>query len=284
MDMYHNPNGTFYFKNLLVAYHGGGYDGCFWEWNYFSYDKYGKFHNILTTGRNGIKTESEAMNTVLNPVDGTHVYDLMDPAQVNDFQENHNDGQVVAIVEALNTDKYGEYDGDIYFECQKCHEKVDHGPFDPISIGGQLTVQTERRLCEDCYYTVQCSYCGEDDDDCDKHDGLCDYCWGKKIKYILSSFSDEDVRILSYDPATNQYQTEEPDLSDITFDYYLVQADLRGEFHYRYYIVDAASEKEAMNDVDNFLSHKALLKAWTLREGLEEIGKWVDDMNFREAA
>lgn len=39
--------------NILCQYQGGGYDGCFWEWNYFYIDKQGGFHNIAASGRAG---------------------------------------------------------------------------------------------------------------------------------------------------------------------------------------------------------------------------------------
>jgi len=46
--------------SLLVMYQGGGYDGCFWEWNFFAFDRDGKFFNIFTSGRDGVKTEDES--------------------------------------------------------------------------------------------------------------------------------------------------------------------------------------------------------------------------------
>jgi len=42
--------------NTLVAYHGGGYDGCFWEWNYCFFDEDKQFHDVGSSGRNAIKS------------------------------------------------------------------------------------------------------------------------------------------------------------------------------------------------------------------------------------
>jgi hypothetical protein len=43
-------------RNVLVEYQGGGYDGCFWEWNYAFIDSRGVFHDIFSSGRSGCKT------------------------------------------------------------------------------------------------------------------------------------------------------------------------------------------------------------------------------------
>ena len=40
-------------KNTLVQYKGGGYDGCFWEWNFCYFDKDGVWHDIFSSGRRG---------------------------------------------------------------------------------------------------------------------------------------------------------------------------------------------------------------------------------------
>jgi len=53
-------------KNLLVAYKGGGYDGCAWEWNYAYYDAQGNFHCIAATGRNGCKTHEQLVEYITN--------------------------------------------------------------------------------------------------------------------------------------------------------------------------------------------------------------------------
>jgi hypothetical protein len=45
-------------KNCIVAYEGGGYDGCMCEWNYAYFDKEGKFADIYSSGIAGCKTYS----------------------------------------------------------------------------------------------------------------------------------------------------------------------------------------------------------------------------------
>ena len=46
----------------LVQYQGGGYDGCFWEWNYCIVDDTKtptEFENIAASGRDGINNLEE---------------------------------------------------------------------------------------------------------------------------------------------------------------------------------------------------------------------------------
>ena len=46
-------------RNVLVQYKGGGYDGCFWEYNYAYFDADGEFHCIAATGYKGCETEED---------------------------------------------------------------------------------------------------------------------------------------------------------------------------------------------------------------------------------
>ncbi len=43
-------------RNSLVSYKGGGYDGCFWEWNYAYTDRDGEFHDLYSSGYKGCET------------------------------------------------------------------------------------------------------------------------------------------------------------------------------------------------------------------------------------
>ena len=74
--------------NTIVQYKGGGYDGCFWEWNYAYFDGEGNFHTIVATGRKGCKTEDELLNYI-EIADGVHqrfdLYELGEPEEITRF-------------------------------------------------------------------------------------------------------------------------------------------------------------------------------------------------------
>lgn len=55
-------------KNLLVEYEGGGYDGCFWQYNYFMFDENGRFVNLFSTGYKGIDNEDQARRVIADYV------------------------------------------------------------------------------------------------------------------------------------------------------------------------------------------------------------------------
>ena len=48
-------------KNKLMLYRGGGYSGCFWEWNYCFWDGNGEWFNIYSSGKDGIESEKAAL-------------------------------------------------------------------------------------------------------------------------------------------------------------------------------------------------------------------------------
>lgn len=67
-------------KNTVVQYEGGGYDGCFYEWNYAFYDANGEFHNIAASGVNGCRTEQELRQKLDHH--RTDLYKLDDPEEI----------------------------------------------------------------------------------------------------------------------------------------------------------------------------------------------------------
>lgn len=68
--------------NLLVQYQGGGYEGCYWEWNFCLVDDKDtptQFQNIFATGRNGVRSLEDVCG-VLEESE-TLVFDLSDPEE-----------------------------------------------------------------------------------------------------------------------------------------------------------------------------------------------------------
>ena len=159
-------------KNQLVAYHGGGYDGCIWEWNYALFDKNGKFHDLYSSGCCGCDTE-EKLSEILDEND-TYIYDLANGGFL-EFSNKHNQSQVVKMVAVIQ-----DYDIDIdsmEFKCTHCGEI--HDAFcteiltdvsDYWGIGGLF--------CGDCFYSLTCFNCGGLVSEMEELDssGCCEYC------------------------------------------------------------------------------------------------------------
>ncbi len=140
--------------NILVQYRGGGYDGCYWEWNYFFIDAEEKFFNICATGRNGI-TRAEDAESVM---DDAYTYDVSNDTEMQTFAKESNPIHVVMVVRWLIANGYGDHAA-VY--CSKCGKTVrDIGEMEEIRYedprfghwhgDGGIGVTCDEIYCERC--------------------------------------------------------------------------------------------------------------------------------------
>ncbi len=180
-------------NNTLYQYQGGGYSGCYWEWNFFFVDKQGKFHDIFSSGSAGI-TDKVRANIVEDEGDLDFSYCLDDPAQLDDFAKNVNGSLVIGVVNWFA--EVLQIDGP-YAVCKECGTKLS----DLDDIG--TTGDGKDTLCYDCHDLGTCELC-------------CNY-EGQEHIYssidlenppdFLSEFSD-DVLAELFDNTENQYRCE----------------------------------------------------------------------------
>ena len=142
-------------ENLLVEYKGGGFEGCWWQWNYFAWDCDGKFHNILLTGYKGVKDEAEAIDLLNHIGDDRRdpeVLDLTDRAAIIAFVNNGNASRMSHIA------NHHWYFGEVmYGTCQHCGEiapVVNMFPGDESGDGG-IAISAKNLYCESCFYMAQ---------------------------------------------------------------------------------------------------------------------------------
>lgn len=153
-------------KNLLVQYKGGGYDGCFWEWNYLLFDAKGKFHDIASSGRNGI-TQRDAALALMNKKlrwasKDFYTYKLTSRKSLAEFQLEVAATHVAGVVSKVN----GIYKKRrMYWECDECSRKQfnDDMHHDGYMGNGGIGVQMLGKLCGDCYHIGLCDSCHEYD-------------------------------------------------------------------------------------------------------------------------
>ena len=186
-------------KNILVQYQGGGYDGCFWEWNFFWIDKQGQFHNIFSSGREGIETKKRALELFEQDESSTYVYYLDNPDDLWTFATETHSALVVMVVECFEENENDlTPDEHPYCICEVCGEE---GGIDDI-------MQTEDGLiCHDCYSTGCCDNCGEyygaefiisvDSNRYNDHCNLCEDC-KKEIEEINDMLPDDELRDLFF--------------------------------------------------------------------------------------
>ena len=193
-------------KNVLVQYQGGGYSGCFWEWNFFFLDGDGNFHDIYSSGRNGIVTMDQAQ-ALLDGTDGkgladTHyVYDLLDVAAIEEFSKESNACNVAMVLKWFvdNPQEGIEF----FVLCSDCEGRIID--YEDICLEdwhgcGGIASSADNLICSHCQAQSICCCCGEnvgkdgfnyerDTNDCnegmlrqlaefDENNGpLCQWCW-----------------------------------------------------------------------------------------------------------
>ena len=157
-------------KDKLLQYRGGGYDGCFWEWNACFWDKNGKWFDINASGRSGLKTEEDALNYIELKESHTYLIDLTSDLSIKDFVKN---SALMFVCEVANTIN-AHYDQNIIgVHCNYCKEliyphkekdKVDfRWKFDETNYHGDggIGIVYEGIICAEDLSGHTCSNCGE---------------------------------------------------------------------------------------------------------------------------
>jgi len=147
------------FKNVVIQYKGGGYDGCFWEWNFCYFDDNGIFHDIVSSGWLGaptVKKFNERFEEFED--DDYYVYGLDKPNEVKDFTDNALPEHVKGVARFL---KY--YGIELKVKCDVCGFDFPASTieFDGYHGVGGIAVQMDGCLCSDCYYANVCDMCEE---------------------------------------------------------------------------------------------------------------------------
>jgi hypothetical protein len=147
------------FTNILVLYHGGGYDGCIWEWNAFYLDECGEFHNIYASGHDGIKDKedadallnSEASDVLVVKLDAAeNVWRLVD--------SSINPSFLYAIYSKL------PWDATAGLFCDDCGCFVHASNFEDLhlenpSCHGGISYFYDNKYCSSCWYNHMCRVC-----------------------------------------------------------------------------------------------------------------------------
>jgi hypothetical protein len=165
-------------NNRLYQYKGGGYDGCFWEWNFFMFDTKGKFINIFTSGYAGIKNEKEAIQLIKNN-EIKYRYNLSSHAHILELCNETNADLIKALQIFFNKENI---DIKLICNCKLCKNEtlVENTITTDPSSDGEIVISNKSLVCEDCYSKHSCSYCGEYSENLElyyfKNETKCEYC------------------------------------------------------------------------------------------------------------
>lgn len=162
-------------RNILVQYQGGGYDGCFWEWNYFYIDKGGKFWNIYSSGRDGIETIEQADKlleqgiqvndykwTIALKCGSYYTYDMSKEEDIREFVKESNVVNVTGVLQFFedNADLGVEF----FALCSGCREKItdlSEAVLENWHGCGGIQLTADVLLCRECYQLGYCDCCRE---------------------------------------------------------------------------------------------------------------------------
>jgi hypothetical protein len=148
-------------SHVLIAYKGGGYEGCFWEWNYALYVD-GKFYDIHSSGHDGCKSDVAMYDHVAAGNDVT-LYDTTNVQDMEKLQRTEACDNVMGIV--ANGNSIYEMLGlepPFFFKCDECGDHVyTEGELEGMRGCGGIAIVHDCMLCNDCYRNGTCEECGE---------------------------------------------------------------------------------------------------------------------------
>jgi len=136
-------------KNVLVQYKGGGYDGCFWEWNYCYFSKDGKFHDIHSSGSSGCDTKEKMENYIKDSEDSNYfIIHVNNKKELSEFVKDSNEGQVIGVAKWLSE----KFDIEIDGECSVCKNVFPLSTATPDGLQGCGGIETEytKMVCCNC--------------------------------------------------------------------------------------------------------------------------------------
>jgi len=135
--------------NILVQYQGGGYSGCFWEWNYFYIDNQETFHDIQSSGRNGIDNMQDAEQLINQNKTHTYIYDMGNEQDIITFSNESHPFHVIGVLQWF--DDYNSSDVEFFAVCSACKGHIQDRD-DCIAEDNML-------LCSECYSIGLCPCC-----------------------------------------------------------------------------------------------------------------------------
>ena len=133
--------------NILVQYQGGGYDGCFWEWNYFYIDKQGAFHNIESSGSAGIDNMQDAQKLLDQDELHTYVYNLGNKQDIESFSKESHPIHVSGVLQWFNDNENIEF----FAVCSVCGCGIDSCD--------DMVIEDKDLFCYECFSIGSCPCC-----------------------------------------------------------------------------------------------------------------------------
>jgi len=137
-------------EHTLVQYHGGGYSGCYWEWNFAFIDHEGKFYDVFSSGRDGCDTAEKLEKLLTDEQDHVYFYDTQSESDLAEFATDCNNQHISGVLQWFEDNCN---DCEFYAICGDCGEKI-------FDCDG-MYLESEEIICSDCYCCGLCDVCNE---------------------------------------------------------------------------------------------------------------------------
>jgi len=145
-------------KNVLIQYKGGGYDGCFWEWNYGFFNPIEIFESMYHSGREGCDTQEKIYTYMENAEEGSDYFliDMTNAIAIAEFVIESNAGHIISASKWFEEFKEDTFPDvlPIMMKCVDCdqeYEAYELTPCDHEGAGG-IAIQATAGICADCEY------------------------------------------------------------------------------------------------------------------------------------
>ena len=164
--------------NTLVQYKGGGYEGCFWEWNYAFITPDSEFVNLGCSGSAGCDTLEKLEDYFKRKRDGDfYLYDLSDKKSLTEVPDEINVDHLFGVAGQL---KKAGYPTDFQPQCSECESRFSLELAMPSALAGEGGIRMSHReiICKECQGSYTCCDCGEyvGSDGMAKGSRSCKYC------------------------------------------------------------------------------------------------------------
>ena len=185
------------YKDVIVQYEGGGYDGCIWEYNFGYFDSRGNFKSLFNSGSMGITGQVAMIEHMENKENTVYITDVTDQNSVNEFTRETNPDMVKMVAHRLYEYNQIILEG----KCPICNDLVDLTETVGIEEQGQggIVIANTNWDCDECYGKGLCGHCGEYVPHNLDENRLCGYCsiedkkeYLKELMSFIPRFANND--------------------------------------------------------------------------------------------
>jgi hypothetical protein len=168
--------------NTLVQYKGGGYGGCFWEWNYAYISPDGEFFNLGCTGSAGCETLEKLEGYYQRRRNGDfYLSDLAEKSSLTEIPDEIPVDHLMGVADKLK--EIGHY-VDFQPRCDECEIRfsIELAMADDLHGDGGVHMSNRKIICSACRESYTCCDCGEyvGSDGMTKGSRSCKYCDDKE--------------------------------------------------------------------------------------------------------